>query len=137
MSVAFLSDQPAPDNKYVEEFRKLSIDELVQKYNNQVGIRAWTYSRGEYLHALYCELKRRKIDLSEVSPAPGAIQLTYPVEYDATSHKLQLKQSLFELAPGKRVRIEPSEDLESVLTKYRRKQRAKTRKNRGKSRRKS
>ncbi|RMG38848.1 MAG: hypothetical protein D6725_06560 [Planctomycetota bacterium] len=86
----FLKSEPEPDNPFVEQMREYTIDELVRAFNHQVRSHGFVRARGQHAHALYCELRRRGIDISEVSPEPLAIRFWQFVEYDPVEHKLRI-----------------------------------------------
>ncbi len=81
MRVAFLTEAPDPDNEYLPRFRRTSIPGLVSAYNAQIGNFGWVSARGRCLHALYYELRRRRIDISAISPEPRVLALDHPVFY--------------------------------------------------------
>lgn len=89
-AVYFLSSQPEPDNPFVDRMREYTTEELVEAFNHQVRSHGFVRARGQHAHALYCELRRRGIDISEVSPEPLALRFVEFVEYDPVEHKLRI-----------------------------------------------
>lgn len=92
MRVIFTQDEPDPNNEFVERCRRMSNRELVEAYNREIGNPGCVSARGRYLHALYCEMRKRRIDLSEVNEEPRTLQLDTPVRYEPLKRKVRIKR---------------------------------------------
>ena len=51
-------------NEFAEKFQKMTDEELIESFNHEVGLNAWTNSKAIYLSALHDEFIRRKWDYS-------------------------------------------------------------------------
>jgi hypothetical protein len=57
--------------EYLEEFKKMADDEVIEAFNKEVGNPGWTTSRANYLGALRQEFDNRKYDCSVITQGGG------------------------------------------------------------------
>jgi hypothetical protein len=76
---------------YSKRLSAYSDEELVERFNGQVGVTVWVGARGRYLHALRLEFDRRGIDYSCVDK--GGLSLR---------RKVKLVGKKLKIAPGQK-----------------------------------
>ena len=57
-------DQRDRINEYLEQFKEITDEELIRRFNEQVGVRGWVSARGAYVAAIHVEFDRRGFDYS-------------------------------------------------------------------------
>ena len=57
---------PSATNPFAAQFTAASLQSLINTFNSQVGLRAWTSQRAQHDAALIAELQHRGIDVSAV-----------------------------------------------------------------------
>lgn len=57
---------PSATNPFAAQFAASSLQSLINTFNSQVGLRAWTSQRAQHDAALIAELQHRGIDVSAV-----------------------------------------------------------------------
>jgi hypothetical protein len=66
--------------QYMEQFVKYSDEEIIQKFNHEVGNGGWGTARASYLGALHEQLNIRKFDYSEIGDR-GSCSLKRKVKF--------------------------------------------------------
>lgn len=75
---------------YNKELTLLTNEELVIRFNSQVGIRAWNVARQIYLLAIWNQFDRRKIDYSEIG---NSVTLSFAKKVQLKDNKLEIINS--------------------------------------------
>jgi hypothetical protein len=57
-------DQRDRMNEYLEQFKEITDEELIRRFNEQVGVRGGVPARGAYMAAIHAEFDRRGFDYS-------------------------------------------------------------------------
>lgn len=57
---------PSATNPFAAHFAATSLQSLINTFNSQVGLRAWTSQRAQHDAALIAELQHRGLDVSAV-----------------------------------------------------------------------
>ena len=57
--------------EYLAEFKALSDEEIVDLFNEQVGVQGWVSRRASYLAAIHYEFGRRRFDYSALASKEG------------------------------------------------------------------
>lgn len=65
-------------NQFTAQLRRLDNDQLVHRFNSEVGNPGWTTSRGKFLVALTDEFLDRDIDISSIY-SNNSLSLKYKV----------------------------------------------------------
>lgn len=73
--------------EFAARFAAASTQSLVENFNRQVGINAWTSARAIHDQALITELQSRGIDLSAVYDG-RSIDFSWPIRLDETTSSL-------------------------------------------------
>ncbi|WP_053971138.1 hypothetical protein [Mangrovimonas sp. ST2L15] len=57
--------------EYMDKFDKLTDQEIIEKFNNQIGNHGWGSARANYLGAIRQQYEKRNIDFSEIGDDKG------------------------------------------------------------------
>ncbi len=89
-----------PDDVYLQRFSTYTLPQLVEAYNRQVGSTCCSSARGDYLVALYQELKHRPVNIAVIDTGEG-MWLDRRVQLDPSGRRLVLEPK--PVPAGKRV----------------------------------
>ena len=76
---------------FAAQFAAASLSSLVDSFNGQVGLRAWSSARAAHDQALIAELVARGIDVSAVNDG-GTTSFAHKVRLDQDSNKLVIAE---------------------------------------------
>lgn len=76
-----------PISNFAAQFAAASLSSLVESFNGQVGLRAWSSARATHDQALIAELVARGIDVSAVHDGHST-SFAHRVRLDEESNKL-------------------------------------------------
>jgi len=76
---------------FAERFAHMHIAQLINVFNSQVGIRAWSASRAAHDCALVDEFHRRGIDTTAIDDGVRT-SFFHPIEYKETEHKITVRE---------------------------------------------
>ena len=77
--------------EFAAQFATASLSSLVDSFNNQVGLRAWSSARAAHDQALIAELVARGIDVSAVNDG-STTSFAHKVRLDQYSNKLVIPE---------------------------------------------
>ena len=78
-------------SQFAAQFAAASLSSLVDSFNGQVGLRAWSSARAAHVQALMAELVARGIDVSAVDDGPST-SFAHKVRLDESSMKLVIAE---------------------------------------------
>lgn len=81
---------PSATNPFAAQFAAASLQSLINTFNSQVGLRAWTSQRAQHDAALIAELQHRGLDVSAVYDGTS-ISFTHHVAFDEPYMKLVIQ----------------------------------------------
>ena len=81
---------PSATNPFAAQFAAASLQSLINTFNSQVGLRAWSSQRALHDAALIAELQHRGIDVSAVYDGTS-ISFVHRVALDESATKLVIQ----------------------------------------------
>lgn len=81
---------PSATNPFAAQFAAASLQSLINTFNSQVGLRAWTSQRAQHDAALIAELRHRGIDVSTINDGSNT-SFTHHVALDESTPKLVIQ----------------------------------------------